>query len=250
MKTNGRPVMIYTKFIFPLLLLLFSLKFCFAFEFLEDTVNVTKIVNIHTLNDSSHEITIDSIKIILLEGSISNQIYFNAVDTPMSYSSTPITVKGPINKKNDSIFYAGNYSGIKIKMPANIKGLIYDFEIGECVGNQLALNQNNNSFNNTVSDYIVKLVFYASDNSSDYVVLKGILSTCTSILRGSNSTAHTLCKMNKWEYVNLLGRKTDESGTGSVENGIITITQNQNKKKRSIGSNILINYYYFKEMRK
>ena len=160
MKTNGRPVMIYTKFIFPLLLLLFSLKFCFAFEFLEDTVDVTQSnTKISIFNGSSQTLIVDSIKVILLEGTISSQIFFYAVDTPKTYPI--ITVKESLANNKDSLFNIEKYSGYgsdsKVKLLANKKSFIYHFEIGTCVGEKPTLYKKSNNLNSTVFDYVIKL---------------------------------------------------------------------------------------------
>lgn len=231
--------MVNNKFTFPLLLLLFSFKLCFAFKFLEDTVDVSQAyAKIGMVNDSSHAITIDSIEVILIKGTVAFGISFVAVDSPQSYPST--TVTGEIKYSKDSTYYPGNYSRRnaenKIKLPANRKSIIHDFEIGQCVGNQPTLYKSSNRLSNGVFDYVVKLIFYANDNTVDAVVCKGNIKICTEIIKEKKTVPHSsLDKTEECEYVNILGKKIVNSLTHTPKSSLIII-----QNKETIGKKVLL----------
>jgi hypothetical protein len=230
---------IILKKLFILLLLVFSSTY--SVEFSQDTVEQIYGTEINPelfiTNNFDTDIIIDSMKIILISGSIFNEIYFilTVLDSNYSLTSEFIIIHSLIVKENDTTFKLANInlsnkSLITLPIPAKKNIKIDCLETGTNLGDQPVTNflQSLKKKNETQEfDYYIKLILYQNGNISDYVVVKGFILINSKIMTGKTSIKQPVIYKPAGNY-NLLGRSINK-GSLSMSNNINISKNNENR---------------------
>ncbi len=179
--------------------------------------NRKKTTTITIVNDSSHEISVDSIKIILLEGSILGEIEFAFISFLGSHYRTGFYSN--ILPENDTTFSLEqyekeiiNYDSRKLKISADSQRVVEWFQIGSGLGNSIvsdALSKQLQSTSFKVGDeYEIKFVLYSNDNTEGSVVIRGnnVIIDSTPVRHPIKNKFMPSCRITRNGFTDLLGR--------------------------------------------
>ncbi len=223
-----------------LLLVLYS--FTYSIEISKDTVEQTNVYEIKPelfiTNNSDTDTIIDSMKIILLSGSIFREIYFGLTvqDTDSNDKSNIVFLHSVLNKENDTTFYLTDIaSPNKLKssmtIPSKKKIRIHRLETGNNLGEQIVTSsiQSLEKTKETPEfDYTVKLTFYQNGEISDYVIIKGFILINSGIMKSNPYSVKPIFDKSSIHY-NLLGRSINNISLPLCNNIIVS----QNPENRN-----------------
>lgn len=220
-----------------LLLVLYS--FTYSIEISQDTVEQLHITSdLYITNKEDSNIKIDSMKIILLSGSIFNEIYFDLAVLDSNSDPYPefFNIHSLLVKENDTIYNLTNYRNLNMEkltlsIPANKSIQIRQIETGTKVGPQIVTSsmQSLKKIMETLEfDYTVKLTFYQNGDISDYVIIKGFILINSGIIKNRPYSVKPI--FDKYPiHINLLGRSIDNVSLPLCNNIIIS----QNPENRN-----------------
>lgn len=206
-----------------------------ALNFIEDTINAGVVSSkIHIVNDSTHDIIIDSIKVILTKGSIFGEMYFVFENDPVGLYPE-FFFYGLLAQKSDSIYFLKDFSDKKslfngnLRLAASASRTIGEFEISSGRRN---LSSSSNHGYSTGPAYTIKMVFYANDSSLDSIVVHGNNHDYNSSMiipfnrsRYGNNSPKNIGK----NIVTLSGQKIQTNCPGCNSNGLrISVARNIN----------------------
>lgn len=218
-----------------LVVVLSSAQKSHAINFIEDTINAgVTSSKIHIVNDSTHDIIIDSIKVTLLKGSIFDEMYFIFENDPVGLYPE-FFFYGLLTTKSDSIYFLKDFSDKQslfngnLRFAASAARTIGEFEISS--GRRNVSSTSNHSYS-TGPTYTIKMIFYANDSSLDSIVVHGSNHDYNSSKvipsnrsrYGNNST-----KNIEKNIVTLSGQKIQTNSPGCNSNGLrISVARNIN----------------------
>lgn len=199
--------------IFLFILCVFKSSYSIHFENDSITINPDSSTKIVIVNDSSYKVEIDSVKIVLLEGSILDDVSCSFYDDPngVYYDAG---IKSNIVKENDTLYSLPKYTHTAqnvvygaVSIQPNSQRKIGEFDIRTGYDESVILGGQGGNYD-IGEEYLIRLLFYSNDNTIADIVLRGKnkiyhptkIKLVKNIINRSKNNIQS-------QYVNISGRK-------------------------------------------